>query len=198
MNLAMKPVMIALLTDFGFDDPYVGIMKGIIKEIAPGAEFIDLTHLIPAGDIQRGAFVLWQSARDLPPGTIFLSVVDPGVGTNRRAVYLQREGQIFIGPDNGLFSYLFYNASFTAWKLSNPEYQLDGPSTTFHGRDIFAPGAAYAALGISGSQFGDEVKSLTRLADPIFSRNGNSIQGEIISKDRFGNLFTSLGILKYS
>jgi len=194
----MKPVMIALLTDFGIDDPYVGIMKGIIKEIAPGAEFIDLTHQIPAGDIQRGAFVLWQSARDLPPGTIFLSVVDPGVGTNRRAVYLQREGQIFIGPDNGLFSYLFYNASFTAWELSNPEYQLTGPSTTFHGRDIFAPGAAYAALGITGSQFGDEIKSLTRLADPIFSRNENSIQGEIISKDRFGNLFTSLGILKYS
>ena len=192
----MKPMMIALLTDFGIDDPYAGIMKGIIKDISPDADFIDLTHKIPAGDIQRGAFVLWQAARDLPYGTVFLSVVDPGVGTNRKAIFLHRGGQIFIGPDNGLLSYLFYNSQYSAWELTNPKYQLPGSSNTFHGRDIFAPGAAYAAQGIPGNQFGPVVKSLIRLADPVFTREGNSFRGEILSRDSFGNLFTSLGILK--
>lgn len=189
----MKPPIIALITDFGTSDPYVGIMKGILAGISPETRLIDLTHHIPPGNIQRGAFVLWQSSLDLPQGTIFLAVVDPGVGTERKAICLVCDGQRFIGPDNGLFSYLLYGKEYQAWELSNPAYQLSSPGTTFHGRDIFAPAAAYAANGIWGDKFGNAVKSIQRLPEPRLVKKGNSLSGEVISTDMFGNLFTSLG-----
>jgi len=100
----MTKRIIALITDFGIDDPYAGIMKGVVTGINPDARLIDLSHQIPPGDIQRGAFVLWQAAQDFPPGTTFLCVVDQGVGTSRKGIFLQRNGQSFIGPDNGLGS----------------------------------------------------------------------------------------------
>ncbi len=189
----MKPPLIALLSDFGTSDPYVGIMKGIIDGISPGTRLVDLTHHIPAGDVQRGAFALWQSSLDFPLGTIFLAVVDPGVGTDRKAICLDCDGQRFIGPDNGLFSYLLYGREYHAWELSNPAYQLSTPGTTFHGRDIFAPAAAYAANGISGDKLGKAVKSIHRLPKPRLELKENSLSGEVLSTDRFGNLFTSLG-----
>ncbi len=189
----MKPPIIALITDFGTSDPYVGIMKGILAGISPETRLIDLTHHIPPGNIQRGAFVLWQSSLDLPQGTIFLAVVDPGVGTERKAICLVCDGQRFIGPDNGLFSYLLYGKEYQAWELSNPAYQLSSPGTTFHGRDIFAPAAAYAANGIWGDKFGNAVKSIQCLPEPRLAKKGNSLSGEVISTDMFGNLFTSLG-----
>ena len=189
----MKQPLIALLTDFGTSDPYVGIMKGILAGISPGTKLIDLTHHIPPGDIQRGAFVLWQSSLDLPSGTIFLAVVDPGVGTERKAICLDCAGQRFIGPDNGLFSFLLYGKEYHAWELSNPAYQLSTPSSTFHGRDIFAPAAAHAANGIPGEKFGNPIKSIKCLAEPRLELEGNSLSGEVLSSDRFGNLFTSLG-----
>ncbi|MCD4803303.1 MAG: SAM-dependent chlorinase/fluorinase [Anaerolineales bacterium] len=189
----MKQPLIALLTDFGTSDPYVGIMKGILASISPETRFIDLTNHIPPGDIQRGAFALWQSSLDLPSGTIFLAVVDPGVGTERKAICLDCAGQRFIGPDNGLFSFLLYGKEYHAWELSNPAYQLSTPGSTFHGRDIFAPAAAHAANGIPGEKFGNPVKSIKRLAEPILELEGNSLSGEVLSSDRFGNLSTSLG-----
>ena len=189
----MKQPLIALLSDFGTSDPYVGIMKGILAGISPETRFIDLTHHIPPGDIQRGAFSLWQSSLDLPSGTIFLAVVDPGVGTERKAICLDCAGQRFIGPDNGLFSFLLYGKEYHAWELSNPAYQLSTPGSTFHGRDIFAPAAAHAANGIPGEKFGNPVKSIKRLAEPRLELNGKSLSGEVLSSDRFGNLFTSLG-----
>lgn len=189
----MKPPIIALITDFGTSDPYVGIMKGILAGISPETRLIDLTHHIPPGNIHRGAFVLWQSSLDLPQETIFLAVVDPGVGTERKAICLVCDGQRFIGPDNGLFSYLLYGKEYQAWELSNPAYQLSSPGTTFHGRDIFAPAAAYAANGIWGDKFGNAVKSIQCLPEPRLVKKGNSLSGEVISTDMFGNLFTSLG-----
>lgn len=189
----MNSKTIALITDFGLEDPYVGIMKGIITDLSPGTPMIDITHHIPPGDIQRGAFVLWQSSRDFPKGTVFLCVVDPGVGTERKAILLKSRDQIFIGPDNGLFSYLLYNSEFTCWELSNPDYQKTNSSSTFHGRDIFAPAAAYAASSVSGDQFGPQMKSLKKLSKPILKYNKSSLEGEILSQDHFGNLFTSLG-----
>ncbi len=194
----MKPTNIALITDFGLDDPYVGIMKGIITDLSPGIPLIDITHQIPPGDIQRGAFVLWQASRDFPQGTVFICVVDPGVGTDRKAIYLQTGGQIYIGPDNGLFSYLLFNSDFSCWELSNPDFQRQNSSSTFHGRDIFAPAAAYAARGFSGDQFGSVVNRMKNLSEPALCINENSLAGEIISWDQFGNLFTSLGKFKYS
>ncbi len=193
----MNSRTIALLTDFGIDDPYVGIMKGIISGISPGTPMIDITNQIPPGDIKRGAFVLWQAAQDFPRGTIFLCVVDPGVGTERKPIFLQIGDQIYIGPDNGLFSYLLYNSEFRCHELSNLEYQMKKPSATFHGRDIFAPAAAYAARSISGDQFGPKVTSLNKLAKPTLSSSESSLSGEILSQDHFGNLFTSLGRFVY-
>jgi len=193
----MKSKTIAILTDFGIEDPYVGIMKGIISEISPDAPIIDITNQIPPGDIQRGAFILWQASQDFPKGTVFLCVVDPGVGTERKAVFLQTRDHILIGPDNGLFSYLLYGSSFKCWELSNSNYQRKSSSATFHGRDIFAPAAAFAAKSISGDQFGSRVSSPNRLPEPILTYNESSLTGEILSRDHFGNLFTSLGQFKY-
>lgn len=189
----MPPNCVAILTDFGDQDPYVGIMKGVIQRIAPDLNLVDLTHQIPPGDIQQGAFHLWQAAEYFPADTVFLAVVDPGVGSNRKGLFFQRGDQVFIGPDNGLFSYLGYKSSTHAWDLSNPVLQLQRPSSTFHGRDIFAPAAAYAALGTRGDQFGEPVNSLRRLAHPVFQPGENRLEGEVISLDRFGNLITSLG-----
>lgn len=193
----MNSKTIALLTDFGTEDPYVGIMKGIISDLSPGTQMIDVTHQIPPGDIQRGAFVLWQASRDFPKGTIFLCVVDPGVGTERKAVYLKTRNQIFIGPDNGLFSYLLYTSEFSCWELSNPDFQRDNSSATFHGRDIFAPAAAFAARSVPGEQFGAMVEILNELTKPALIVDESSIVGEILSRDHFGNLITSLGLFKY-
>jgi len=192
----MKPTCIALITDFGLQDPYVSIMKGVITSIAPEIPLIDITHQIPPGDIQRGAFVLWHASRDLPKGTIFLGVIDPGVGTERKALFLETGDQIFIGPDNGLFSYLLYNTEFSCWELSNPDYQRTNTSATFHGRDIFAPAAAHAARSVSGDQFGAQLDLLNTLSQPTLTNQKSSITGEILSVDHFGNLFTSLGFFK--
>jgi S-adenosylmethionine hydrolase len=192
----MRTPAIALLTDFGIYDPFVGIMKGVISSIAPEVPLIDLTHQISPGDIQQAAYYLWQASRDLPPDTIFLAVVDPGVGTDRKAIYLKRDQQIFIGPDNGLFSYLGFKSQLSAWELSNPEYRLDSTSATFHGRDIFAPAAAYAANGIAGAAFGEALENIQLLDRPLLQISSQAIQGEIISTDRFGNLITSLGTFR--
>lgn len=189
----MSKIIIALLTDFGIYDPYAGIMKGVITGINADARLIDLSHQIPPGDIQRAAFVLWQAAQDFPPGTIFLCVVDPGVGTSRKGILLQCNGQSFIGPDNGSFSYVTANKTFSTWELSNPEFQLDNPANTFHGRDIFAPAAAYCSLGTPGPEFGKSIQNIIQLPPPEISFKKNKLVGEVISFDRFGNTFTSLG-----
>jgi len=189
----MASNLIAILTDFGDSDPYVGIMKGVISRIAPGLNLIDLNHHIPPGDIQAGAFQLWQAAEYFPSDAVFLAVVDPGVGTKRKGLYFQRGDQIFIGPDNGLFSYLSYKTPTTAWELANPDFQLKALSSTFHGRDIFAPAAAYTALGTRGEQFGKLAGSLIHLPRPFCQIKEDQIEGEVISIDQFGNLITSLG-----
>jgi S-adenosylmethionine hydrolase len=192
----MKSALIALLTDFGTSDPYVGIMKAVINEISPSATMIDLTHQIPPGDIQQGAYYLWQASQDLPAGSVILAVVDPGVGTNRKGLYLECRGQKFIGPDNGLFSYLEYKNPSSAWELSNPDFQLQKTSRTFHGRDIFAPAAAYASNNIPGSTFGSPVENRQILPRPACFLRSDIIEGEVISVDHFGNAITSLGIFR--
>ncbi len=189
----MSAPRIAILTDFGDYDPFVGIMKGVMSHIAPHTQFIRLTHQIPPGDIQRAAVVLWQSAPHFPPGSIFLVVVDPGVGTDRKAVILETRQQLFIGPDNGVFSYIL-DQKTNAWELSNPDFQYTKMSTTFHGRDIFSPAAAYASLGIQPSQFGDPVRELARLPAPSLDFDGESLRGEVLTVDYFGNILTSLGL----
>ncbi len=187
---------IALLTDFGHLDPYVGIMKGVIRARATEVTFLDLTHEIPPGDVLRAAVVLWQSYRFFPPGTVFLVVVDPGVGTARRPVLVESGGYRFVGPDNGVFS-LVLEPGWQAWELANPLYRLEQVSTTFHGRDIFAPAAAHAALGVPGEAFGPPVTDLVRLqvASPR-EREDGVLEGQVLYADRFGNLLTNLGVFQ--
>jgi S-adenosylmethionine hydrolase len=191
----MKPTIV-ILTDFGTQDPFVGIMKGVITNIHPDAQIIDLSHEIPPGDVFRASIFLWQSISYFPSGSVFLVVVDPGVGTNRRPIILNSKGRIFIGPDNGVFTFVSENEA-QAWRLDNPGFQLPHPMTTFHGRDIFAPAAAYAATGTQGPSFGAKIKNLIKIPAPrLDSTTPGVIIGETLHSDRFGNVLTSLGDFK--
>ncbi len=191
-------VLIALLTDFGVDDPYVGIMKGVIVQRARVA-LVDISHAIPPGDIRRAAFVLWQSYRHFPPGTIFLAVVDPGVGSPRLPVIAEGGGYRFIAPDNGLLTYVWqeHAESMRVWALANPAFHLPLPSATFHGRDIFAPAAAYAAHGVPGRAFGPMVPSLRQIPLPALEAKKETLEGETLHADHFGNVLTSLGVFHH-
>lgn len=184
---------IALLTDFGLEDHYVGVMKGVINNISPDIKLVDVTHQIPPGDLQRAAVTLWQTKPYFQPGTIFLCVIDPGVGSERRAVIVRSGSHIYIGPDNGIFSYIL-EPGYLIFELTNQKYFLSDLSETFHGRDIFAPVAAHAASGVSLPKFGPEASDLVILPDPLLEYNPpDKIRGQILHADRFGNLLTSLG-----
>ena len=184
---------IAILTDFGLQDPFVGIMKGVMAGIAPQAQLIDISHQIPAGNIHHAAISLWQAAAFFPDHTVFLCVVDPGVGTERRPIVLDANGKRFVGPDNGLFTYVA-SAKDKAWVLDNSRYQLTAGSATFHGRDIFSPAAAHLAAGIPAEAFGPSITPM-RLKPPRMQRiDARHWQGEILYADHFGNLLTSLGL----
>jgi hypothetical protein len=189
--------MISILSDFGLDDTYVAAMKAVIHSIAPVEEILDLTHNVPPGDILRAAVELWRIAPLLPPGTIILAVVDPGVGTDRKAVAFQSSRFTCVGPDNGLFSFLLNQTDpIRIVELNNPEYQSGLTSTTFHGRDIFAPAAAHIANGVHLEKLGAYLDRLIRLPQPILQiEEGQPILGEILYADRFGNLVTSIGVL---
>jgi S-adenosylmethionine hydrolase len=189
---------IALLTDFGIQDPFVGMMKGVIARIAPHAHIIDLTHSIPQGDVFRGAFELWRSVSYFPQQTIFVAVVDPGVGTTRRPIALAWPEKICVGPDNGIFTYLLAtNDTPTSVVLETRSYHLEVVSNTFHGRDIFAPVAAHLARGIKLTELGSPTNDFLRLPFPKLELIKDcTVQGEILHADRFGNLITSIGILQ--
>jgi len=189
--------IIAIVTDFGIEDTYVGVMKSVILGIQPAARLIDLTHAIPRGSIRAGAFELWRAASYLPKGCILLGVVDPGVGTARRPVTLAFDELLAVGPDNGLFSYLlFEHRLLGAHELAAPELRLPEPSSTFHGRDVFAPAAAHLARGTSPEAFGPPVPQLLSLPLPVLRPIPGAIEGEILHCDVFGNLVTSIGRLE--
>lgn len=188
---------IVLCTDFGNTDHFVGVLKGVCQSILPGVSIIDLTHEIPPGDIRRAAILLWQAKPYFPLGTIFCSVVDPGVGTTRRGMIAQSGGYTFVGPDNGIFTFVL-GEDIRAWELQNPDLRLQKVGSTFHGRDIFAPSAAFSAKGIPGSEFGPPIDNPCRLPEPrlLLSATG-TIEGEILFADHFGNLLTSLGSFQH-
>lgn len=189
----VAPPPIAMLTDFGTRDGYPGIMRGVILGIAPASPVVDLTHEIPPQDIATGAWVLATAWRYFPPGTIFLAVVDPGVGSARRAVALRAGERMFVGPDNGLFSLVVAHAPVeAAVTLDNPRYQVPQPSATFHGRDIFAPAAAHLAAGVPLAALGSPLapESLVTLALPAPRWEGETLVGHVLHVDVFGNLIT--------
>jgi S-adenosyl-L-methionine hydrolase (adenosine-forming) len=187
---------IAILTDFGYRDHYVGALKGVIASIAPAAPLLDITHGVPAQSIAAGAIALAQSWRYFPPRTVFLVVVDPGVGTERLPVAVQtRAGARFVGPDNGVLSLALDEAGpARTVELRTPRYRLARVSTTFHGRDIFAPAAAYLWRGVKLEALGPPLRDgLTHLelAEP---REGvEELRGEVLYVDGFGNLVSNIG-----
>lgn len=186
-----KPI-ITLTTDFGLQDYYVGALKGVMLNIAPDVRLVDISHDVPPQDIMAGAWVMQNAAPLYPKNTVHLVVVDPGVGTERKAIALKIEGHYFVGPDNGIFSLLAKNNTFQAIHLTNKDYWRSAPSNTFHGRDIFAPVAAHLSTGVDLNELGEPIDELEtyRWASPIADKDG--LQGWILHVDKFGNLITNL------
>lgn len=184
--------IITLTTDFGLQDYYVSAMKGVILQQAPEARLIDISHEIPSQDIMAGSWVLKNSAMLFPAGTVHLVVVDPGVGTRRRPIAMKVGEQYFVGPDNGIFSLLTEEEEFSAVELTQRSFWRTDPSSTFHGRDIFAPVAAHLCGGTELAALGDPIDELQtyRWAVPIADKDG--IQGWVIHIDKFGNLITNI------
>jgi S-adenosylmethionine hydrolase len=186
--------IITLLTDFGSQDYFVGAMKGAILSVNPAAQIVDITHEIPPQDIEAGAFNLLATYRDFPPGAIHVAVIDPGVGSTRKPILIECGKQFFVGPDNGIFSWICEReGKWRAFHLTSEEFFRHPVSPTFHGRDIFAPVAAALASGIAAEQFGDEVSDYVRLnpLEPAVASDGR-LEGRVIHIDRFGNCITNL------
>jgi S-adenosylmethionine hydrolase len=181
--------IITLLTDFGLADPYVGMMKGVIAGICPEANVVDLTHAVPPQDVRTGAFFLERAFRFFPKGTVHLAVVDPGVGTSRRALAASAGGHLFVGPDNGVLSLAARRRR--AVSITQRSYFLSRVSNTFHGRDVFAPVAAHLARGVPLDRFGPSQSRVVELSWPKPRRTKRARVGEIISVDRFGNLISN-------
>ncbi|MCS7186328.1 MAG: S-adenosyl-l-methionine hydroxide adenosyltransferase family protein [Armatimonadetes bacterium] len=187
--------VIALLTDFGTQDIYVGVMKGVIWSICPDAKIADLTHEIPPQDVTAGALALWGAFKFFPKGTVFCAVVDPGVGTSRRAIAIQTREHFFVGPDNGLLCWAISESEVVSCvELLNRDYFLPTISRTFHGRDIFAPVSAHIARGIPLEEFGPELRidELVKLPPLRAEINDQVIRAEVVIIDRFGNAITNL------
>jgi S-adenosylmethionine hydrolase len=188
--------VITLLTDFGTQDAYVGVMKGVISSISPQAQIIDLTHAIPPQDLYSARFNLLNAVPYFPEYTIHVVVVDPGVGTSRRGIAVQTDAGILVGPDNGVMSGVWQQFRIQkAVDLTNPQFwRVPTPSTTFHGRDIFAPVAAHIARGAPLEQLGNGVtpESLERIDLPPLSRGEKFVRGGIQYIDHFGNGITTI------
>jgi len=178
--------VITLLTDFGTADYFVGAVKGAILSVNPNVVIVDITHEIPAQDIEAGAFVLLAAYKTFPRGTIHVAVVDPGVGSSRRPIIVAANEQFFVGPDNGLFTYICdREPSHKTFHLTAEKYFRSDPSSTFHGRDVFAPVAGALSAGVASEQFGPEINDeihLPSLETPL----------RIIHIDHFGNCVTNI------
>ena len=192
---AATPSTIALFTDFGWDDPYVAQVKGVILTLNPNARLLDLMHSVSPFSVTEGAYLLDQCAEEFPPGTIFVAVVDPGVGTDRDPILVETaKGKYFVGPDNGIFSQVIAHETMTrAWKLDKPQFFRSGEiSRTFHGRDIFGPIAAHLSAGTDPDRLGTPIKTLTLLPDKEAVLSGNQIYAEVLHIDRYGNVILNL------
>jgi S-adenosyl-L-methionine hydrolase (adenosine-forming) len=185
--------IITLLTDFGLEDPYAGVMKGVILGLNPRASIVDLTHQIRRGDISQGAHVLQQSCSFFPSGTIHVAVVDPGVGTSRRPMAVMSGNRFFVGPDNGLFwPIIKADPEALTIHLTNEKYFRPPVSCTFHGRDIFAPVAAHLSMGSDPLQMGKPMGNPVSIPDDRPVREGDTLLGRVTGIDHFGNVITNI------
>lgn len=186
-------MVIALLSDFGLQDHYVGAMKGVLARLAPNAKVIDISHQVPPFDRVLGGLLLHQSYRYFPRKTVFVAVVDPGVGGARKPILTETEDYFFVGPDNGLLAMALAEQKIRRIvHLNNPKYFLKPLSATFHGRDLFAPVAAHLSQGLSVEFFGTELTDYERLPDFVPAFSADRIEGRILAFDRFGNAITNL------
>ena len=188
-----RPI-ITLTTDFGTSDHFVGTMKGVIVDIVPDVQIVDITHAVQAFDVLDGALAISQAYSYFPNGTIHLVVVDPGVGTARRPILASSDGYHFVAPDNGVLSMGYAREERIHVRQITSEHYFRQPvSNTFHGRDIFAPVAAYLAKFVESDKFGDEIEDYVRFAAPKPKAAGeNRIRGVVLKVDRFGNLITNV------
>jgi S-adenosylmethionine hydrolase len=184
--------IVTFLSDFGDTDWFVGVVHGVLYSLAPDAHVVDLAHSVPPGNIARAAFMLEAAAADFPAGTVHLAVVDPGVGTDRRALAVAAHEQWFVGPDNGLLEWALGAPGAQAHALTEARFFRAPVSRTFHGRDVFAPVAAALARGEKLAAFGPRVTDPVRLPahDPV--RRGDALVGRVMFLDRFGNALTNL------
>ena len=188
--------LVVLLTDFGTRDWYVAALKGVILSRAPHAQVVDITHEVPPQDIVAGAFTLAAAAPWFPPETVFLAVVDPGVGGGRALLAARADDRYFLGPDNGLLALSLRRLARPAIvRLTNRRYWLAPVSRTFHGRDILAPVATYLALGGALQSLGPAVRRIHATPLPPVRRRGRTVEGRIVHIDAFGNLITNLPAL---
>jgi len=188
-----RPI-IAILTDFGLSDHYVASMKGVLLGICPNATLVDISHDVPPHDVVAGALLIESCWRDFPPATVFLAVVDPGVGSTRRALAAECDGRRLVGPDNGVFGLLWQEAlELRVVEVAGKHRRRTGEGRTFEGRDRFAPAAARLAEGAALETLGPPVSDPIRLSLPTVRTGRVRLHGEIIAVDRFGNLVTNLG-----
>ena len=209
-SFAVAPI-VTLTTDFGTSDSYVGTMKGVILRLNPHASIVDITHGVPPQDVHSGAFQFDSASPYFPPGTIHVVVVDPGVGTERKPILVVGPDAYFICPDNGLLSYCFIRAGFPlprsepfgtgpvslpkgwrAYHLNNPQFWNNPVSSTFHGRDLFAPVAGYLSRGVPPERMGVPLGEVAAFSVPMPLEQGGQLLGSVLSVDRFGNLVTNI------
>ena len=196
MGVSARSGVITLTTDFGQDDAFVGVMKGVIAGVNPSARVIDLTHSIPAFDIVQAAFRLRQGYPFFPKGTVHVAVVDPGVGSERRVVAMESGGHLFLAPDNGILAVVEEESDRAGLvSVTEPRFFLPEVSASFHGRDIFAPVAAHLAAGTALSELGPPIPALAplRFPRPAFNADG-SLDGAVLWTDHFGNLATNISL----
>ncbi|MGB9235297.1 MAG: SAM-dependent chlorinase/fluorinase [Terriglobales bacterium] len=186
--------IITLTTDFGLNDHFVGAMKGVLLEIAPDAQIVDISHAVQPFDILDGALTISQAYSHFPAGTVHMVIVDPGVGTARRPIILTGDRHLFVAPDNGVLSLVYGREErISVRHVTSSHYFLQPRSNTFHGRDIFSPIAAYLAKGVDPERFGEEITDYVRFGvprpKPVDER---TLRGVVLKVDRFGNLVTNI------
>ncbi len=189
----MNKRVITLITDFGDESGYVGVMKGVILTINPDCQIIDITHKISPQAIEEAAFLLNNSCSYFPELSIHVVVVDPGVGSERKLILVETDKHWFVGPDNGVFSFVFSMEGFkNVWEITNKSYFLPEVSYTFHGRDIFAPVAAHLSLGVPAGELGKELRKFVVLKDLEPKLKTGVIKAKVIYIDHFGNLISNI------
>ena len=191
----MARPIVTLTTDYGTNDHLVGVMKGVLLSINPDLTVVDITHGILAHDILDGALAIGQAYKYFPPKTIHVVVVDPGVGTERRPILVAGDQHYFVAPDNGVLSSVYdQTEALHVWHIISEHYFRQPVSKTFHGRDIFAPVAAWLSKSWQTSAFGEAITDFTRFAIPRAKTTGNTIRGVVLRVDQFGNLITNLRV----